>query len=79
MKSGGKHAKGGGSGGGGILDGTSVVEMSREQLEPFVLRIQKELEREREERNFFQVERNKMKVFWEITRQQLQDCQARLR
>lgn len=63
----------------GIIDGISVSEMSREQLESFVLRIQQELEREREERNFFQLERDKIKTFWEITRQQLEENRACLR
>lgn len=53
--------------------------MSREQLEQFALRIQNELEREREERNFFQLERDKLRTFWEITRQQLDEQKAELR
>lgn len=72
---GGKNAKGSSS----IVDGLAVSEMSREQLEPFVLRIQHELQREREERNFFQLERDKTKTFWEITRQQLEEYRHRLR
>ncbi|KAL1461727.1 hypothetical protein WDU94_013599 [Cyamophila willieti] len=53
--------------------------MSRDQLEQFALRIRSELEREREERNFFQVERDKLRSFWEITRQQLEESRAALR
>lgn len=53
--------------------------MSREQLETFVSRIQLELEREREERNFFHLERDKIRTFWEITRQQLEENRAYLR
>ncbi len=53
--------------------------MSREQLESFVCRLQQELEREREERNFFQLETDKIRTFWEITRQELQEQRARLR
>lgn len=45
--------------------------MSREQLEKFALNIKAEMEREREERNFFQLERDKLRTFWEITRNQL--------
>lgn len=45
--------------------------MTREQLEAFALRLKNELEREREERNFFQLERDKLRTFWEITRNQL--------
>lgn len=45
--------------------------MTREQLEAFALRLKAEMEREREERNFFQLERDKIRTFWEITRGQL--------
>jgi hypothetical protein len=63
----------------GIIDGVSISEMSREQLESFVSHIQLELEREREERNFFQLERDKIRTFWEITRQQLEENRACLK
>ncbi|RZF45031.1 hypothetical protein LSTR_LSTR001992 [Laodelphax striatellus] len=53
--------------------------MSREQLEAFATRIREELEREREERNFFQLERDKLRIYWEITRQQLEENRAALR
>ncbi|XP_072160580.1 dynein regulatory complex subunit 4 isoform X1 [Bemisia tabaci] len=56
-----------------------MAEMSREQLEQFTLKIRQELEREREERNFFQLERDKLRTFWEITRQQLEEFRAMLR
>lgn len=65
-------------GGGGIIDGVSMMEMSREQLEAFAMRLRDELEREREERNFFQLERDKLFSFWEITRQQLEENKAEL-
>ncbi|XP_054257958.1 dynein regulatory complex subunit 4-like [Macrosteles quadrilineatus] len=68
----------GGKGSGGIIDGVSMTEMSREQLEAFAFRIRDELEREREERNFFQLERDKLYTFWEITRQQLEENKAEL-
>lgn len=45
--------------------------MTREQLEAFAIRLKNEMEREREERNFFQLERDKLREFWEITRNQL--------
>lgn len=52
--------------------------MTREQLEVFALRLKEELEREREERNFFQLERDKLRTFWEITRQQLDEAKAKI-
>ncbi|KXJ74277.1 hypothetical protein RP20_CCG013982 [Aedes albopictus] len=53
--------------------------MSREQLEQFALRLRNEMEREREERNFFQLERDKLRTFWEITRKQLEEAKAVIR
>ena len=78
--------KGGGGGKGGkkksegyVADGVSTTEMTREQLEVFTNRLREEMEREREERNFFQLERDKLRTFWEITRQQLEESRAELR
>lgn len=48
--------------------------MNRDQLEAFALRLKAEMDREREERNYFQLERDKIRTFWEITRQQLGEC-----
>lgn len=62
-----------------VIDGVNTTEMTREQLEIFALRIKEELEREREERNFFQLERDKLKTFWEITRTELDEARAKLR
>lgn len=45
--------------------------MSREQLEKFALNLRNEVEREREERNYFQLERDQLRQFWEITKNQL--------
>lgn len=53
--------------------------MTREQLEVFAHRIKEENEREREERNFFQLERDKLRTFWEITRTELDESKAKLR
>ncbi|XP_053594567.1 dynein regulatory complex subunit 4 [Microplitis demolitor] len=53
--------------------------MSREQLELYSHKILEEMEREREERNFFQLERDKLRTFWEITRNQLDEARATIR
>ena len=37
------------------------------------------MEREREERNYFQLERDKINTFWEITKRQLDESKALLR
>lgn len=53
--------------------------MSHEQLEEHIIRLREELEREREERNFFQLEKDKVNNFWEITKHQLEERSAELR
>ncbi|KAG5897821.1 hypothetical protein JTB14_011821 [Gonioctena quinquepunctata] len=72
-KAGGKGATG------NIIDGVDTTQMTREQLEVFCLRIKEENEREREERNFFQMERDKIRTFWEITRNELEEARAVIR
>ncbi|KAH3773858.1 dynein regulatory complex subunit 4-like [Dreissena polymorpha] len=62
-----------------VIDGISMEEMSKEQLEEHILRLREELEREREERNYFQLERDKVNTFWEITKRQLEEKKAELR
>jgi myosin heavy subunit len=79
----GKGKKGGKKGGGTktptMVDGISAEEMTPEQLIEHIGRIKEELEREREERNFFQLERDKIHTFWEITRRQLEERKAEIR
>lgn len=71
--------KGGKDGAGFVIDGVSTTEMSHDQLQQFAFRLKEEIDREREERNFFQLERDKLQTFWEITRQQLEENRAELR
>lgn len=70
-----KSAKGGPI----VIDGLSTEEMTKEQLEEHVVRLREELDREREERNYFQLERDKINTFWEITKRQLEEVRAELR
>ena len=37
------------------------------------------MDREREERNFFQLERDKVNTFWDITKRQLEESKATVR
>ncbi|XP_073911536.1 dynein regulatory complex subunit 4 isoform X2 [Castor canadensis] len=62
-----------------VVDGLAPEDMSKEQVEEHVGRIREELDREREERNYFQLERDKIHTFWEITRRQLEEKKAELR
>ena len=49
------------------------------QLEEHIVRLREELDREREERNYFQLERDKVNTFWEITKRQLEEKKAESR
>ncbi|XP_071083552.1 dynein regulatory complex subunit 4-like [Haliotis cracherodii] len=62
-----------------VIDGISTEEMTKEQLEEHIVRLRDELDREREERNYFQLERDKVNTFWEITKRQLEEKKAELR
>lgn len=48
-------------------------------MEEYIVRIREELDRERAERNYFQLERDKVNTFWEITKRQLEEKKANLR
>nr|XP_012222977.1 PREDICTED: growth arrest-specific protein 8 [Linepithema humile] len=61
------------------VEGVDTTKMNREQLEIYAHKILEEMEREREERNFFQIERDKLRTFWEITRHQLDEARATVR
>ncbi|XP_017154793.1 dynein regulatory complex subunit 4 [Drosophila miranda] len=61
-----------------LIDGVDTSAMTRDQLEAFSLRLKAEMDREREERNYFQLERDKIRTFWEITRQQLDETRYEL-
>lgn len=53
--------------------------LTREQLQFQCIAYREELEREREERNFFQLERDKINTFWDITKRQLEVAKAEAR
>lgn len=62
-----------------IVDGISTDEMTKEELVAHIERMRTALDREREERNYFQLERDKVATFWEITKRQFDDKKAELR
>ncbi|CAM5094170.1 unnamed protein product [Natator depressus] len=76
-KKGGKKAKGGKAA--AVVDAIPPEDMNKDQLEEHIVRLREELDREREERNYFQLERDKIHTFWEITRRQLDEKKAELR
>ncbi|KAG7231823.1 hypothetical protein INR49_010286 [Caranx melampygus] len=62
-----------------VVDGLSTEEMSKDQLEEHIVRLREELDREREERSYFQLERDKIQSFWEISKRNLEESRAELR
>lgn len=48
-------------------------------MEEHCVRLKSEVDREREERNFFQLERDKVNTFWEISKRQLEEAKATVR
>lgn len=49
------------------------------QLEDHIIRLREELDREREERSYFQLERDRIQAFWEISKRSLEEAKAELR
>ena len=62
-----------------MLDGTSTAEMTKEQIEEYVRRLQQEKDKANEERNYFQLERDQITTFWQITTKMLDEIKAKLR
>ncbi|XP_022056509.1 dynein regulatory complex subunit 4-like [Acanthochromis polyacanthus] len=62
-----------------LIDGLTKEEMSKEQLEEHIVHLREELDREREERNYFQLERDHIHSFWEITERNLAEVKAELK
>ena len=55
------------------------LAVSREELVKHVARLQGTLDRERDERNFYQLDRDRMDTFWEVTRRELGETRAEVR
>ncbi|XP_030587859.1 dynein regulatory complex subunit 4 [Archocentrus centrarchus] len=62
-----------------VVDGLSTEDMSKDQLETHIIRLREELDREREERSYFQLERDKIQTLWEISKRNLEELKAELR
>ena len=53
-----------------------ISKMTKEQLEVYSAKLLEEMDREREERNYFQIERDNIQTFWDISKEQLQECRT---
>ncbi|KAJ7424210.1 Growth arrest-specific protein 8 [Willisornis vidua] len=62
-----------------VVDGLDLEDLSKEQLLQHVQRLREELDRERQERNSFQLECTRIQSCWDITRQELEEKKAELR
>ncbi|KFW84027.1 Growth arrest-specific protein 8, partial [Manacus vitellinus] len=62
-----------------VVDALDLEDMSKEQLLQHVQRLREELDRERQERNSFQLECNRIQSCWDITRRELEEKKAELR
>lgn len=58
---------------------THTDVLSAFQLEEHIVRLREELDREREERSFFQLERDKIQASWEISKRRLEEEKGELR
>ncbi|PRP86085.1 hypothetical protein PROFUN_03072 [Planoprotostelium fungivorum] len=54
-------------------------DVQLKQMEDTVRSLREELEKEKSERNFFQLERDKINAFWEISKEDLENCRAEMR
>ncbi|RMC09377.1 hypothetical protein DUI87_14385 [Hirundo rustica rustica] len=72
-------AKGKRGKGAAVVDAFAPEDMSKEQLLEHMVHLREELERERQERNSFQLECSRIQGYWEITRQELEEMKAELR
>ncbi|XP_035993566.1 dynein regulatory complex subunit 4 [Fundulus heteroclitus] len=62
-----------------VVAALSTEEMSKDQLEEHIVRLREELDREREERSYFQLERDKIHALWDVSRRNLEEAQDELR
>ncbi|XP_034044805.1 dynein regulatory complex subunit 4-like [Thalassophryne amazonica] len=62
-----------------VVDTLSVEEMSKDELEQHIIRLQEELDRVQEEKSNFKMERDKIQTIWEICKRNQEEIQAKLR
>ncbi|XP_051919456.1 dynein regulatory complex subunit 4 isoform X2 [Hippocampus zosterae] len=62
-----------------LIDGLTTDELSKEQMIEHIAILREQLDREQEERNYFQLERDMIHSFWDVTKKQLKEAVAQLR
>ncbi|EDQ86417.1 uncharacterized protein MONBRDRAFT_33818 [Monosiga brevicollis MX1] len=63
----------------GAGDQDDLQGLSPDEMQATIIRLREEVNKEREERNYFQLERDKINTFWEITKKQLAEARAEMR
>ncbi|XP_055081682.1 dynein regulatory complex subunit 4-like [Periophthalmus magnuspinnatus] len=61
-----------------VVDALSTEEMNKDQLEEHIVRLREELDREREEKSYFQLERDRVQSLWETGLRDLDRVQTEL-
>ncbi|XP_072312585.1 dynein regulatory complex subunit 4-like [Eucyclogobius newberryi] len=61
-----------------VVDALSTEEMNKDQLEEHIIRLREELDREREEKSYFQLERDRIQGLWETSQRDLDQVQRDL-
>ncbi|CAL8071361.1 unnamed protein product [Calicophoron daubneyi] len=61
-----------------VIHGVSTADMTKEEIEAYVVLLRDELDRERQERNLAAIEKDKIMTFWELSKKQLEDARALL-
>ncbi|XP_011489954.1 growth arrest-specific protein 8 isoform X2 [Oryzias latipes] len=59
-----------------LINGRTKEETTKEQIEEYIAHLQEELDREMEERNYFQLERDQVHTFGKITAKKLEEVLA---
>uniref|UniRef100_A0A3Q3A5Y7 Dynein regulatory complex subunit 4-like n=1 Tax=Kryptolebias marmoratus TaxID=37003 RepID=A0A3Q3A5Y7_KRYMA len=62
-----------------LINGLSKEEISKEQLEEHIVRLREELDREKKESNYFQLEKNKIHNYQTISKRKLEEDEAQLK
>ncbi|VDP70867.1 unnamed protein product [Echinostoma caproni] len=61
-----------------VIHGVSTADMTKEEIESYVILLREELDRERQERNLAALEKDKIMSFWELSKKNLEDARALL-
>ncbi|XP_022190208.2 dynein regulatory complex subunit 4 [Nilaparvata lugens] len=61
-----------------LIEGLDTTEMTFQKLQQYTHKLYERLQKEREERNYFQMERDKLRTFWELATHNLDEARAKL-